>query len=200
MGSSKRILSLLLLVGGVASSSTSCHAFKPSSSGALYSNRRAAVISNEFILKNDTDTSMPADEVVVRGGHCPEEEGRFHLHRSDALRYHGYLLIYLAVASFIETVGVIIPFLGPTALIPGFNPQDDAMKFVARFSSVIMLSRGLMEIEFSTSEVAQGIFIKIISLMQVITIWTSVEIGAKGIQWIVPALPAIFIIGFLVGK
>lgn len=63
------------------------------------------MISNEFILKNDTDTSMPADEVVVRGGHCPEEEGRFHLHRSDALRYHGYLLIYLAVASFIETVG-----------------------------------------------------------------------------------------------
>ena len=92
-----------LLIGALASSTFTCHAFKPTSGILRSSKGDTAVIvgntSDEFIRK----TELPSSE-VVRGGHCPEEEG-FHLHKSDVVKIHGINSIIFAAIFFVETLG-----------------------------------------------------------------------------------------------
>lgn len=93
------------------------------------------------------------------------------------------------------------PIVGPSAILPNFNPQtDDSMKFIVRFSSAVMLARGFYEIEFSTSPIMQRIFVRIVSLVLVLTSWTMWEIGGGTKKWLYPCIAVVFLAGFLVAK
>ena len=126
--------SLLVASASVASltSSSLCHAFKIRTNNQLlkidcraanassgFRNAKLSPLSSDVINEELFESSeksnvisssrLRSDIIIVRGGDKSPVEGEgkisFNLNKADIVRYHGYLLVFLAAMSFLETVG-----------------------------------------------------------------------------------------------
>mmetsp|Transcript_32952 Transcript_32952/g.69358 ORF Transcript_32952/g.69358 Transcript_32952/m.69358 type:complete len:91 (+) Transcript_32952:506-778(+) len=90
--------------------------------------------------------------------------------------------------------------MGAAEMIPGFNAEDGAMKFIVRVLCSIQTAMALMEIEFASSAAMQDIFLKFHVVYFVLASYTMKEIGGKGANFTIPGIIALFLIGSIVAK
>ena len=96
-----------------------------------------------------------------------------------------YLCGYVHSQQICYTIKVNIPIvgslLGPSAMVPSFNPEDAATKFFLRsILCPIWIGLGLYELEYADNAATQDIFTKYHVLINVLSVWTMKEIGGKG--------------------
>lgn len=115
-------------------------------------------------LSNRQEHSTDLLETPHRGGGA--------LTKSKVVEFHGYIGMLFGATFILESFGVAIPFIGPAAIIGGFDLNDAAQMFILRFCGSVMIGLGMMEKTFSSGE-ATKIFTQFHILITALTFISS---------------------------
>lgn len=67
------------------------------------------------------------------------------LSKASIVRVHGFVSAAFGTVFVLESFGIKIPLIGPSAAIGGFDNDNAAMMFVTRFLGCMMIGLGLIE-------------------------------------------------------
>mmetsp|Transcript_33230 Transcript_33230/g.54858 ORF Transcript_33230/g.54858 Transcript_33230/m.54858 type:complete len:190 (+) Transcript_33230:14-583(+) len=111
---------------------------------------------------------------------------------ANVIKAHGYCSLMFAVIFALESFGIKVPLIGPTATVKGYVASDEVIKFFSRYVASFLIYVGFTEIELGSNETVQKYF-KIYHIPAAIAAIKLASTNAKGdMGWVMP----IVIVGF----